>query len=273
MIEIRNLEWAGTGCVLAMMTACQLEGPIHRNGGPEWCYGEARGAECEAGTPKDAGLPDDGPHADPDAAPVSLSAGIELGDSCDHTVSYEVFGVQRSNGESVNGAICHWRFDDGQESDGCSGTHTFACAGMHTAEVHVLDPQTGATLTKTTRPWRVVDPLALYIKAEAPPCGLSFQLTAQITGGLGRGRSLAWGVSNSENLVPPGFVPRGQEVSVEVSAPGFYRITASLEEEHSTGPICVVRSETSVNVVACDGGPPPDAGASSTSTPPTPPTP
>ncbi len=202
--------------------------------------------ECDSGAPAPA---------------IQVSAVLELA-SCDRSLSYEVIDVRTPAGQPISylDYECLWTFDDGETSTACAGKHTWAVAGEHTATVRVRQRSTGAVGEDTAGPTRVFDPLQVVVEAHAPDCGLSFEYVATRVGGRGSG-FLGGSITPWETVLTPGPYPAIG--AIDVSAPGTYVVTFTVEDEHPVGPICTATGSAEVTVRACPlpddcGG---DAGA------------
>jgi len=197
----------------------------------------------------DAGIDADaaGPDADaPAAREIRASLLVTSPECFDAIAAFEVEGFYVDDGSPVPNLECHVVFDDGgPPSDSCAGRQNVSGGGLHTFKVDISDPATGAIAHLQTQ--RMVDaPLRPNFEWDMHTCGLhiDFNLSAP----MAQIRTVT--VSPAEGVI--GGPVFGDGGGIDFSAPGNYTLTAYVEQERATGPICSLTIPRPIFIQACD---------------------
>ena len=184
---------------------------------------------------------------DPAARPLQAQIFIQT-ITCNETIARFEAGAQYlDDGTNALNIACKWTFDDGTTSTECAGDHPFATSGAHDFVLEVTDLDTGATAVST------------QTRIFAPPLELTLDVTSN-------GLSISYNASSNTGGWPNVFVqpaelvfteddpnyPTATTATLRVREAGTYTVTYDVEDERSSGEICLGRLVKEITVV-CDG--------------------
>lgn len=184
----------------------------------------------------------------PDAGVREIRAALHVTspDCFQPIAAFEVEGIYADDGSPVPNLECHVAFDDGgPASDSCAGMQNVSGGGLHVFTVDISDPATGAMAHLQTQ--RMVEaPLRPNFEWDTHTCGLHIDFNLSAPSAQVRRVT----VSPAEGVI--GGPVFGDGGGIDFSAYGDYTLTAYVEQERATGPICSLTIPRPIQILPCD---------------------